>query len=121
MGRPGAPPRYDDRGRTDYSTLAHPASAPTEALHRTSDDVTGGDPRRDARRVGSVLQLESGMATFARREVAARPHRLRPDLEVVPSDVREHGCRHRQRARAAIGTLGAMDRHRVPATVPRQA
>ena len=72
--------------------------------------------RRGTQRcLGPVLQLAAHLgAGDGSSKSLQGPARVRADLEAVPPDVREHRHRDRQRARGALGALGALARARRP-------
>jgi len=121
MGRRGEPPRHLDRRRADHAALADPGGTAPAPVRRASDDVAGADPRGHAAGVGPLLQHQARLGALARRPERPRANRVRAHLEAVPADVRQYRHRDRQRARPAIGALGAVDRHGVPAPLPRKA
>ena len=85
--------------------LADPDGVASEDLRRASSDVGRRNPQAHAGDVGRVLPISAHLATVRGvREVAARAHHLRADLEAVSPDVREHRDCDRQRPRGALGT-----------------
>ncbi len=93
MGRGSGAGSGRGRWRPDHAALAHPGAQAAEALHPASDAVARGNPRRHARRVGSVLQLAAGLGPIARGQIAALAARVRFGVAALSADVREHGNR----------------------------
>src|SRR5436190_20770593 len=112
--------RNEDRRRTDHATLADSGGTTPEALFTPSDDVARADSVRHATRLGSLLQLAPRVGPLARCRIVPGADRVRTHLEAVSPDVREHRDRDRQRPRAAVSPLGALDRSCVPAAVSRK-
>ena len=88
--------------------LADPAIAAAEGLHAASADVAPTRSGAARSSLGPVLPLSADLAAFHVRAIAPRTPGVRPDLEALPADVRQHGHCHRQRARRALGTPRAM-------------
>ena len=89
-------------------------------LYAAPDDVARGDPDGTQRAWDQFYSWRHVWARSRVVESSSARDRVHVDLEAVPADVREHRDRDRQRARGAIGTVGAMDWLRVPAAVPWQ-
>ena len=84
--------------------------------------VARADPQPDTRRLGPLLQSPEHLeARNGVLRVVQSPVRLPADIQAVPSDVRQHGHRHRQRARQSLRAVGAMDGAPVPSSLRRAA
>jgi hypothetical protein len=90
-----------------------------EGLRAAPDDVGRSDPAGHAAGLGPLLQPAGRLAALGVRALAALAAGVRADLEAVPPDVREHGHRHRQRPRGALGAACAVARRRGEAAVHR--
>ena len=87
--------------------LADSARAAAEGLHAASDAVARSDSPRHAVGLGSLLQHSRHLGAGEHHQVAAGARRVCDDVEALPPDVRQYRHRDRQRARHALGAMGA--------------
>ena len=117
----GAEPPAGERHPGD-AALADSAGAAPQDLHGTSGHERGSDPQSHAGGLGSLLLVPEHLEAIERvGHLDQGTAGVRAHLEDLPSDVCEHGHRHRQRARQPIGAVGALDGHPMPSTVRRAA
>ena len=88
--------------------LADSSFSTAQSLLTASDDVGGGNPDAHPTSLGPVLRLPSSLAAVAVCPFSPVTTGLCPDLASLPTDVREHGHRDRQRTRGTLCATSPM-------------
>ena len=120
VGTRGGWRRRDRQRHPRHAALAHPAGGPSEGLLAASGDVAGRNPAPHAGGVGPLLCPATGLAAIAGRPDVEGPARVRSQLEVVSTDVRQHRDCDRFRPACTIGSCRALDGASVPPALCRR-
>ena len=89
-------------------SLAHSSFSTPQSLLTASKDVGGGNPDAHPTSLGPVLRLPSHLAAVAVCPFSPGTTDFCTDLASLPTDVREHGNRDRQRTSGALCATSPM-------------